>query len=98
MNKFAVLVYEDLFTYERTIGKRVECDYITSLTTDLEVYMTFLSTFCIEVKKSKPVAIAFYLDDTLIACKTLQQFGVHPTLTAGDTVTISPPKGQGTIA
>ena len=88
MSKFAVLVYEDLFTYERTIGKRVECDYITSMSLDWEVYMTFLSTFCIEVKKNKPVAIAFYLDDTLIACKTLEQFGVRSSLTVGDTVTI----------
>lgn len=95
MNKFAVLVYEDLFTYERTIGKRVECDYATSLTTDWEVYMTFLSTFSIEVKKNTPVAIAFYLDDTLIACKTLEQFGLHSTLRVGDTVTIRQPTSFG---
>jgi hypothetical protein len=95
MTKSAALVYWDAMSGDTATGKRVACDFETSISPILEAHLEFRSTFTLEGEQAVgfPAAIAFYVGDTLLAVQTLKKFGVK-NLLPGDTITITPP-GKG---
>jgi len=85
--KSAALVYSDMAE-----GDRVACDFTLYLTEPTAMRLDFVSTFCLEVKRTQaPIGVVFYLGTTIVGYENLQALGLRQTVRQGDTITIQPP-------
>ena len=85
--KSAALVYSDM-----TEGDRVACDFTLCVTGPAAMRLDFVSTFCLEVKRTQaPVGVVFYLGTTIVGYGSLQALGLRQTVRQWDTITIQPP-------
>jgi len=84
--KSAALVYSDM-----TEGDHIACDFALFVAAPLTMRIDFLSTFCLEVKRTQaPVGVVFYIGTTLVGYQDLQALGLRQTARQGDTITIQP--------